>query len=248
MPAHTAPVITARHLTKAYGRGIAARTVLDGVDLDIEASMLTAIIGPSGSGKSTLLFCLSGLESSSGGEVDLLGADPARARPGRMARLYRERVGFVFQEYNLIPYLSARRNAALPGLLAHRPDAVSRADSALSELGLSEHASTRASRLSGGQQQRTALARVLAGRPEVVFADEPTGALDTAASAVVMGGLRARADEGAAVVLVTHDLDAAALADRVVLLRDGRIQGVHGRSSAPELAGLLEGEDAGAQR
>ncbi|GAA1308878.1 ABC transporter ATP-binding protein [Brachybacterium tyrofermentans] len=234
------PVITARQLTKTYGRGSATRTVLDDVDLEIGPSMLTAIIGPSGSGKSTLLFCLSGLETRSSGEIDLLGVDPARARSGRMARLYRQHVGFVFQDYNLIPYLSARRNAALPGLLAGRRDALRRADSALSEVGLTEFASTPASHLSGGQQQRIALARVLAGRPEVVFADEPTGALDTAASAAVMGGLRARADEGAAVVLVTHDLDAAAHADCVVLLRDGRIHAQRGKSSVQELAELLQ--------
>lgn len=242
------PVITARQLTKTYGRGSAARTVLDDVDLEIRPSMLTAIIGPSGSGKSTLLFCLSGLETRSSGEIDLLGVDPVRARSGRMARLYREQVGFVFQDYNLIPYLSARRNAALPGLLARRRDALPRADSALSEVGLTEFASTPASRLSGGQQQRTALARVLAGRPKVVFADEPTGALDTAASAAVMSGLRARADEGAAVVLVTHDLDAASSADRVVLLRDGRIHAQRGRSSVQELAELLQSGADGRNR
>lgn len=235
-----APLVTARSLTMNYGRGTDARTVLDDVDLEIEAATLTAIIGPSGSGKSTLLFCLSGLERPSSGVVDLLGVEPSRGRPGRMARLYRGQVGFVFQDYNLVPYLSARRNAALPGLLGRRRGALSRADAALAELGLTDHALTVASRLSGGQQQRTALARVLAGRPAVVFADEPTGALDSAASAVVMGELRARADEGAAVVLVTHDLDAAALADRVVLLQDGRIRAEHGHTSAQELAGLVD--------
>lgn len=213
--------------------------MLDDVELEVHGGVLTAVIGPSGSGKSTLLFCLSGLERPSSGAVDLLGVDPSRGRPGRMARLYRSRVGFVFQDYNLVPYLSARRNAALPGLLDHRPDALSRADAALAALGIADHASTPAKRLSGGQQQRTALARVLAARPDVVFADEPTGALDSASSRVVMDELRARADEGAAVVLVTHDLDAAALADRVVLLRDGKIQTEHGRTSAPMLAGLL---------
>lgn len=237
----SAPLVTARALTKNYGRGPDARAVLDDVNLEIEAATLTAIIGPSGSGKSTLLFCLAGLERPTSGAVDLLGVDPSRGRPGRMARFYRDRVGFVFQDYNLVPYLSARRNAALPGLLGHRPDALSRADAALAELGLTDHASTIASRLSGGQQQRTALARVLAGLPKVVFADEPTGALDSAASRVVMSELRARVEEGAAVVLVTHDLDAAALADRVVLLQDGRIRAEHGRTSAQELAGLVDG-------
>lgn len=235
-----APPVSARSLTKIYGRGAEARTVLDRVDLEIPAGLLTAIIGPSGSGKSTLLFCLAGLEHPSSGQVDLIGTDPSRSRPGRMARLYRGRVGFVFQDLNLVPYLSARRNAALPGLLARRSDALSRADAALAALGLSDHASILASRLSGGQQQRTALARVLAGRPDVVFADEPTGALDSASSAVVMEELTARAEEGAAVVLATHDLDAAARADRVVVLTDGNARAMHGSTSASALAEMLD--------
>ena len=234
-----APPVSARSLTKIYGHGAEARTVLDRVDLEIPAGLLTAIIGPSGSGKSTLLFCLAGLEHPSSGQVDLIGTDPSRSRPGRMALLYRGRVGFVFQDLNLVPYLSARRNAALPGLLARRSDALSRADAALAALGLSDHASILASRLSGGQQQRTALARVLAGRPDVVFADEPTGALDSASSAVVMEELTARAEEGSAVVLATHDLDAAARADRVVVLTDGNARAMHGRTSASALAEML---------
>ncbi|GAA1484131.1 ABC transporter ATP-binding protein [Brachybacterium fresconis] len=239
-PGVTPAAVTARALTKIYGRGAEARTVLDHVDLEISPGTLTAIIGPSGSGKSTLLFCLAGLEHPSNGQVDLLGVDPSRSRPALMARLYRSRVGFVFQDFNLVPYLSARRNAALPGLLAHRSDALPRADAALAELGISDHASTLSSRLSGGQQQRTALARVLAGRPDVVFADEPTGALDSASSAVVMQELKARANDGSAVVLATHDLDAAARADRVVLLTDGRVRAVHGSTTAPVLAELLD--------
>src|SRR5699024_4603572 len=137
----------------------------------------TAIIGPSGSGKSTLLFCLAGLEHPCSGQVDLIGTDPSRSRPGRMARLYRGRVGFVFQDLNLVPYLSARRNAALPGLLARRSDALPRADAALAALGLSDHASILASRLSGGQQQRTALEIGRASCRERVEASVVAGAV-----------------------------------------------------------------------
>lgn len=230
------PVVTARALGKTYGSGPTARTVLADVHLEIRPGSFTAIIGPSGSGKSTLLCCLAGLESAARGAVELLGVDPARCRAGRMSRLYRREIGFVFQDYQLVPYLDARRNAALPGLLDRRRDALAAADEALGALGLSDHASTPAARLSGGQQQRVALARVLAGRPSVVFADEPTGALDRASSAVVLEELRARADAGAAVVLVTHDPEAAARADRIVALRDGRVQSEHGRSTALDLA------------
>lgn len=248
-PAADRPVVaTARGLTKVYGRGDAARPVLQGVDLDIRAASLTAIIGPSGSGKSTLMYCLSGLERPTGGAVTLLDVDPARTGAGRMARLYRERVSFMFQDYNLVPYLSARQNAALPGRLARRAEAIPRADAALAHLGIAEHAGTRATRLSGGQQQRTALARVLAGDPEVVFADEPTGALDTASSRLVIDQLQRRAREGAAVVLVTHDLEIASQADQAVVLIDGRIRAQAGRSSVRELTALMDPARSGGAR
>lgn len=245
-PAAGEPLVIARALSKTYGEGDSARTVLEGVDLEIRAGSLTAVVGPSGSGKSTLLLCLAGLERSSSGSITMLGDDLARRRPGRTSRVYRRSVGFVFQEYNLIPYLSARQNAALPGLLDHRRDALARADEALDALEMRAHSRTLASRLSGGQQQRAALARVLAGSPEIVFADEPTGALDSVSSSVVLSELRGLAQRGAAVVLVTHDLDAAALADRVLVLHDGRIAADVGTEAGSEqispvkLAGLME--------
>lgn len=216
--------VSARGLGRSIGRGPTARDILADIDLDLGPG-LTAIIGPSGSGKSTLLFCLAGLDRPTSGEVSLGGSPLAHLRAGALARLHREQVGFVFQAYNLIPYLSARRNAALPGLLAGRRDALDRADAALARLGLSERSAQSVGRLSGGEQQRVALARVLASRPRVIFADEPTGALDQAASAQVMDLLRAQADEGASVVLVTHDPACADRADRVVALEDGRIIG-----------------------
>lgn len=216
-------VAAARGLTLTYDRRAEARPVLHDIHLEIAGAGITAITGPSGSGKSTLLFCLAGLERAGRGQVELLGLDPARTPRGKMARLYREQVGFVFQDYNLIPYLSAQRNVELPGLLARRRSVARIAEAALDDLGLSDHATVQASRLSGGQQQRVALARVLAQNPAVIFADEPTGALDSASSALVLDALRARADTGAAVVLVTHDPEAAAAADRVLELRDGRM-------------------------
>lgn len=225
----TPPLVTARGLSLSYRHGRASRTVLHDIDLEITGAGITAITGPSGSGKSSLLFCLAGLETAEDGAVQLLGSDPARTGPRRMARLYREQVGFVFQDYNLIPYLSARRNVELPGLLARRRSTTRQAMAVLEELGMAEHADTAAMHLSGGQQQRVALARVMAQRPEVLFADEPTGALDSGTTAVVLAALQARAESGAAVVLVTHDREAAARASRVVTLRDGRITGEEAR-------------------
>jgi putative ABC transport system ATP-binding protein len=240
--AHT-PLLSARGLSRTYGTGDQAREVVSGVDLEIDGPGMTAIIGPSGSGKSTLLFCLSGLERPTGGQVSLLGTDLARARAGKVSRLYQQQVGFVFQAYNLVPYLSARRNTALPGMLADRRDAFETADGALASLGLAEKADEPVTKLSGGQQQRVALARVLAQDASVIFADEPTGALDTATSAMVMDRLRERADAGAAVVVVTHELESAVLADRVVLLRDGHAQQAPAGAGVRELAALMEDQE-----
>jgi putative ABC transport system ATP-binding protein len=233
------PLLSASSLGRTYGAGDRSHRVLTDVDLDAGPGM-TAVVGPSGSGKSTLLFCLAGLEHPTDGGVTLLGTDLARSRPGAIARLYRQQVGFVFQSYNLIPYLSALENAALPGMLGRRRGALRRAREALAELGLSAQADAPANRLSGGQQQRVALARVLAQEASVIFADEPTGALDSAASRAVMGKLRARADAGAAVVLVTHELEYAALADRVLVLRDGRVHARRSTVSVRELATLMD--------
>ena len=223
----TTALLTTRRLGKVFpGRdGGPPVTVLRDVSLTVRAGEMVAIVGPSGSGKSTLLYCLSGLESPTSGEVELLGRSlPELGRRG-LTRLRRGHVGFVFQAYNLLPSLTARENVALPLRLAGvRGEEAERAvDVALDAVGLTDRARHRPAALSGGQQQRVAIARVLAVRPELVFADEPTGALDTAAGRQVLDLLRAVADEGRSVVMVTHDVSAAALADRVLVLRDGAV-------------------------
>lgn len=197
--------------------------VLRGISLEIHPGEMVSIVGPSGSGKSTLLYCLSGLEPYDSGTVRLAGRDLGELSRGGLAALRREHVGFVFQSYNLIPSLTARENIALPARLARRGASRANIDQALAEVGLTGRGRHRPGQLSGGQQQRVAIARVLATRPDIVFADEPTGSLDTSTGSDVLRLLRASAGEGRSVVVVTHDLEAAALADRVLVLRDGLI-------------------------
>lgn len=231
----SAPLLEARGVTKVFPvRGAVDVPVLRGVDLELAGGEMLSIVGPSGSGKSTLLYCLAGLERPSGGEIVLAGTRIDTASPARLARLRRDRIGFVFQSYNLIPSLSIRENVALPARLARRaaPDP----DAALSAVGLAEHAAKLPGALSGGQQQRAAIARVLAAEPDVVFADEPTGALDTLTGRRVLDLLRGCAVGERSVVLVTHDLDAAARADRTLVLRDGKIVA---RLARPTAAGIL---------
>ncbi|WP_033337726.1 ABC transporter ATP-binding protein [Catenuloplanes japonicus] len=216
----TEPVVSADNLTKSFSTGT---PVLRGVSMAVQPGEFRAIVGPSGSGKSTLLYCMSGLEAATTGRVSLLGRDPAALSRGALSQLRRDHVGFVFQAYNLIPSLTARENVALPARLATRRVDDGAVDRALAHVGLTERASYRPSALSGGQQQRVAIARVLALRPDVVFADEPTGALDTRAGDQVLDLLGDVARDGRAVVMVTHDLRAAARADRVLVLRDGAV-------------------------
>ncbi|MEN3614767.1 ABC transporter ATP-binding protein [Plantactinospora sp. ZYX-F-223] len=220
-PTPTAILVEALSKTFPSGDGGRPVDVLRGITHSIPTGAMTAVVGPSGCGKSTLLFCLAGLERPTTGRVTLLGHDLPRLRPRAVARLYRDRIGFVFQTYNLIPSLSARENVVLPRRLAGRPVDLAAADTLLAEMGLDGRHRVCASRLSSGEQQRVALARVLATNPAVVFADEPTGALDTHTAAVVLGRLRALADGARTVVMVTHDLDAASLADDVLVMRDG---------------------------
>lgn len=212
-------------------------TVLRGVSLEVQPGEMVSIVGPSGSGKSTLLYCLSGLESLTSGKVSIAGEDLADLSRSRLAGLRREHVGFVFQSYNLIPSLNARDNVALPARLARRSLERSEIDNVLAAVGLADRGSHKPSELSGGQQQRVAIARVLAARPSIVFADEPTGALDTASGAEVLRLLREATTDGRSVVLVTHDLEAAALADRVLVLRDGLI---HSELHAPTPEAVLD--------
>ena len=235
----TTTLLGARDIHKAFGggRNEPRVPVLRGISLDVAAGEMVCIVGPSGSGKSTLLYCLAGLEPYDSGSVHLAGAELSTLSRGALAKLRRDRVGFVFQSFNLIPSLSARENIALPARLARRGITVSDIDRALDEVGLGDRGKHKPGQLSGGQQQRVAIARVLAMRPDIVFADEPTGSLDTATGADVLGLLRAAAAGDRSVVLVTHDLEAAALADRVLVLRDGSI---HAELCRPSPERVLE--------
>ena len=216
--------IEAHELRKSFptpgGRPI---EILHGVTCAIEAGRMTALVGPSGSGKSTALLCLAGLEPATSGRVVLMGRDLGALPPARVAELYRDQVGFVFQAYNLVPYLSVRENLTISDTLAGRRPDRARVRQILAGLGLEARADAVTATLSGGEQQRAALGRVLYRRPPVVFADEPTGALDTRSASFVLAELRGLADAGAAVVLVTHDLGAAALAETVLIMRGGVI-------------------------
>ena len=216
----------ARSLVKVYGGGETAVRALDGVDVDMEAGRLTAIMGPSGSGKSTLMHCLAGLDTITAGRVHIGGTELGGLSDRALTRLRRDRVGFVFQSFNLLPTLTAEQNVRLPLELAGRRLDPEWYEQIIEVLGLADRMEHRPSELSGGQQQRVAVARALVARPDVVFADEPTGNLDSRSGAQVLGFLRRSVRElGQTVVLVTHDPIAASYAHRVVLLADGRVAG-----------------------
>ncbi|WP_298749862.1 ABC transporter ATP-binding protein [uncultured Serinicoccus sp.] len=217
---------SALDLTKTYGRGEAAVTALDGVSVGIEAGRFTAIMGPSGSGKSTLMHLLAGLDTPTSGRSYLGEHELTSLSDAQLTRLRRRSVGFVFQAFNLLPTLTARQNIRLPLDLAGRSVDAGWEGTVVEALGLGGRLDHRPGELSGGQQQRVALARALVTRPEVIFADEPTGALDSTTGAEVLALLRRSVDEWhQTVVMVTHDPNAAAVADRVLLLADGRIAG-----------------------
>jgi putative ABC transport system ATP-binding protein len=218
--------VRASGLRKVYGSGETAVHALRGVDVSFARGEFTAIMGPSGSGKSTLMHCLAGLDTATAGSVWLGDTELTSLRDDQLTALRRQRVGFVFQSFNLLPVLDALENITLPMQLAgQRPD---RAwlDAVIARLGLRERLGHRPHELSGGQQQRVAIARALLPRPDVVFADEPTGNLDSRAGAEVLGLLRSSVKEtGQTLDMVTHDPSAAAYADRVVLLADGALAG-----------------------
>ncbi|MFD9333895.1 ABC transporter ATP-binding protein [Streptomyces sp. NPDC060028] len=214
----------ARALTKAYGSGETCVLALDAVDVDIARGRFTAVMGPSGSGKSTLMHCLAGLDTVSGGQVWLGETEITGLPDRRLTRLRRDRVGFVFQSFNLLPTLTAAENITLPMDIAGRRPDHEWLDRVIDTLGLRDRLHHRPSQLSGGQQQRVACARALASRPELIFADEPTGNLDSRSGAEVLDLLRTAVDSlGQTVVMVTHDPGAAGRADLVLFLADGRI-------------------------
>jgi putative ABC transport system ATP-binding protein len=213
-------------LSKIYGSGEAAVLALDGVTAEFADQRFTAIMGPSGSGKSTLLHCMAGLDQPTSGQVFLGGADLGSLSDTQLTRLRRERVGFIFQSFNLLPTLTVAENIALPLLLAGRKPAASWLDDVISLVGLGDRLSHRPAELSGGQQQRVAVARALASQPEIIVADEPTGNLDSRSSAQLLGYLATAVRElGQTIVMVTHDPGAAAVSDQVLFLADGRIAG-----------------------
>ena len=218
------PAARVRNLTKTYGEGAALVTALDNVTLDLTAGEFTAVMGPSGSGKSTLMHCCAALDRADSGEVWIGDQELTRLKDKALTRLRRDQVGFVFQSFNLLPVLDARENILLPlSIAGKRPDA-EWLDTLITTVGLGDRLDHRPSELSGGQQQRVAVARALASKPAVVFADEPTGNLDSKSSAEVLDLLRRSVDEfGQTVIMVTHDPTAAAYADRLLVLADGRI-------------------------
>jgi putative ABC transport system ATP-binding protein len=230
------PVLSISGLTRVHGSGPAAVHALRGVHLDVAAGELVAVMGPSGSGKSTLLTCAGGLDSPTSGTVSVEGTELGALSRNDLAALRRRAVGYVFQDFNLIPALTAAENVALPRELDGEQSRAARrlAVAALDEVGIGDLADRFPDDMSGGQQQRVAIARAIVGDRRLVLADEPTGALDTETGEQVLRLLRARCDAGAAGVLVTHEARHAAWADRVVFLRDGVVVDDTGRTDQAE--------------
>jgi putative ABC transport system ATP-binding protein len=220
------PTIAARAVdaSKIYGKGDTEVRALDGVSVDFPAHVFTAIMGPSGSGKSTLMQCVAGLDTLTSGQVYIGDADLSRLSEKQLTLLRRDKIGFVFQAYNLVPTLTAGENITLPMDLAGRKPDRAWLDQVVTTLGIGDRLHHRPSELSGGQQQRVAVGRALASQPEIIFGDEPTGNLDSRAGAEILTFLReAVSDLGQTVVMVTHDPNAAAYADQVLFLADGKI-------------------------
>jgi len=236
MPGHETMIVEAEDLKKSFplpqGQ---THEILHGIDAAVAEGEFVAIVGPSGSGKSTLLHCLSGLERPTSGTVRLAGTDLGRASNTTLARLRRGTVGFIFQSYNLVDSLTAGENVALQTRLAKQP--AENANAALNAVGLDSRINSKPAQLSGGEQQRVAIARALAAHPRVLFADEPTGSLDSNTGENILELLRDVSAQGSSVVVVTHDLEAAAKADRVLVLRDGRL---HGEFTRPTPAQLFD--------
>ena len=240
-PGPPGSVISARDVVRRYGEGDTAVDALRGVSLEIQRGRLTAVMGPSGSGKSTLMHILAGLDRPTEGSVEIAGNEITRLEDTALTKLRRDHIGFIFQFFNLLPMLTAAENIVLPTKLSG--DKVDKAwlKELTTKVGLSDRLTHRPSELSGGQQQRVAVARALVSRPSVMFADEPTGNLDSTTSGEILGLLRDSVDTlGQTTVMVTHDAHAAAIADRVLFLADGEIVRDLPRSSAHKILETLE--------
>jgi putative ABC transport system ATP-binding protein len=241
-PAPAPALVTATDVTRRYGvDGDICVKALRGVSLDVAAGKLTAVMGPSGSGKSTLMHILAGLDRPNEGEVTIAGTDITGLDDTALTKLRREHIGFIFQFFNLLPMLTAEENVVLPLKLAGEKPDREWVGELTARVGLSERLSHRPSELSGGQQQRVAIARALVGRPTVMFADEPTGNLDSTTSGEILDLLRDSVTSlGQTTVMVTHDANAAAIADRILFLADGLIVKDLGPSSSHQIIEALE--------
>jgi putative ABC transport system ATP-binding protein len=234
------PIVTAADLTRRFGEGEAAVDALAGVSLSLPAGAFTAIMGPSGSGKSTLMHILAGLDRPTSGTVTIDGAELGSLDDRHLTELRRDKVGFIFQSFNLLPVLTAEENIVLPLKIAGRPIDEAWREQLVATVGLGDRLTHHPSELSGGQQQRVSVARALITKPAVVFADEPTGNLDSGSSAEVLKLLRHSVDAlGQTVVMVTHDANAAATADRILVLADGRLVHDGAAGTADEVHDLM---------
>jgi putative ABC transport system ATP-binding protein len=235
------PAVSARDLTRRYGEGETAVDALRGVALDVPKGQLTAVMGPSGSGKSTLMHILAGLDKPTTGEVTIAGTSIEELNDTDLTKLRREHIGFIFQFFNLLPMLNAEENVVLPLSIAGEKPDQAWVDELMARIGLKDRGSHRPSELSGGQQQRVAIGRALVSRPTIVFADEPTGNLDSKTSSEILDLMRSSVDTyEQTTVMVTHDARAAAIADRILFLADGLIVKDLGRSDAHEVLSVME--------
>jgi putative ABC transport system ATP-binding protein len=239
--AYRGPVVTANDVSRRYGSGETAVDALRGVSLEVSRGQLTAVMGPSGSGKSTLMHILAGLDRPTSGEITIEGTEISKLKDTDLTKLRREHIGFVFQFFNLLPMLTAEENVVLPLTIAGEKPDKKWLDELLEKIGLADRRDHRPAELSGGQQQRVAIGRALVSRPTIVFADEPTGNLDSKTSEEILVLMRDSVDTlGQTTVMVTHDARAAAIADRILFLDDGLIVRDVGRCDSHEVLAIMD--------